>query len=201
MRAPQTTPRSVAAPGPTRVTSMPQHEFNPPERFIAASVGPPGQRTFFLQVTGAGRRMTVSLEKEQVKILGERLADLLDQVAGPAGAPEAAEGLTDNAPLDTPIEDDFRVQSLSLAWEPSQQRVVIEAHESSDPEELSEEDLSEAERALLGSIRVVLPPPMARAFAQRCASALKGGRPNCPFCGQPLDPGGHVCPRANGYRR
>ena len=31
--------------------------------------------------------------------------------------------------------------------------------------------------------------------------AIEGGRPSCPFCGQPLDPAGHICPRANGYRR
>ena len=179
---------------------MPVHEFDPPERFIAAAVGPPGQRTFFLQVSGEGRRMTVSLEKEQVKILGERLADLLDQVAGVDGAPEVAEGLSDNAPLDTPIEDDFRVQGLSLAWNPSTRRVVIEAHEVAPPDE-GEEELPSAEAAMIGHIRVVLPPPMARAFALRCAAALEGGRPNCPFCGQPLDPGGHICPRANGFRR
>lgn len=176
------------------------HEFDPPERFIAAAVGPPGERTFFLQVSGDGRRMTVSLEKEQVKILGERLGDLLDQVAGVEGAPEAAEGLSDNAPLDTPIEDDFRVQSLSLAWDPGARRVVIEALEVALPDD-EDEALTEREVALTGRIRVVLPPPMARAFAQRCAAALEGGRPNCPFCGQPLDPGGHICPRANGYRR
>lgn len=192
---------SVVAQAAIRVAGMSQHEFDPPERFIAASVGPPGQRAFFLQVSAAGRRMTVSLEKEQVQILGERLTDLLDQVAGSEGAPEAASELTDNAPLDTPIEDDFRVQSLSLAWEPATRRVVIEAHETADPEDVDEEALGETELALLESIRVVLTPPMARAFAQRCAAAIEGGRPNCPFCGQPLDPGGHVCPRANGYRR
>lgn len=190
----------AVAPEAIRVDLMPLHEFDPPERFIAASVGPPGQRTFFLQVSGHGRRSTVSLEKEQVKVLGERVADLLDQVAGIEGAPEATAGLIDNAPLDTPIEDDFRVQSLSLAWEPARRRVVIEAHESAMPEE-DEEVASEEEMALLESIRVVLTPAMARAFAERCASAIEGGRPNCPFCGGPLDPEGHICPRANGYRR
>lgn len=179
---------------------MPLHEFDPPERFVAAAVGPPGARTFFLQVSGGGRRMTVSLEKDQVRVLGERLADLLDQVAGSEGTPEAALGLTDNAPLDTPIEDDFRVLSLSLAWEPARHAVIIEAHERAMPEE-EDEVLPPEELALAGSIRVVLPPPMARAFAQRCAKAVEGGRPSCPFCGQPLDPTGHICPRSNGYRR
>ena len=179
---------------------MPLHEFDPPERFIAASVGPPGQRTFFLQVSAGGRRKTVSLEKEQVKVLAERVSDLLDQVEATEGGPESPAELVDNAPLDTPIEDDFRVQSLSLAWEPVRRRVVVEAHESAMPEENDELE-SEAEMALLESIRVVLTPPMARAFVKRCESSIEGGRPNCPFCGGPLDPQGHICPRANGYRR
>ena len=29
---------------------------------------------------------------------------------------------------------------------------------------------------------------------------IAAGRPPCPFCGLPLDPEGHVCPRQNGHR-
>lgn len=179
---------------------MPLYDFDPPERFVAGSVGPPGQRTFFLQASGGGRVLSVSLEKEQVKVLGERLADLLDSVAGEAGSEEAGVTQTDNAPLDTPIEDDFRVLSLSLAWDAGRQSVVIEAHDHAVPDE-DEELPDPTDRALAESLRVVLPPAAARAFAQRCERTLAGGRPNCPFCGQPLDPEGHICPRANGYRR
>ncbi|HEY5033265.1 MAG TPA: DUF3090 family protein, partial [Actinomycetes bacterium] len=42
---------------------------------------------------------------------------------------------------------------------------------------------------------------VARAFAQRAAAVVGAGRPPCPFCGLPLDPTGHLCPRQNGYRR
>ena len=41
----------------------------------------------------------------------------------------------------------------------------------------------------------------ARAFARRAAGVVAAGRPPCPFCGGPLDPEGHICPRSNGYRR
>lgn len=181
---------------------MPLYDFDPPERFVAGTVGPPGQRTFFLQASGGGRVLSVSLEKEQVKVLGERLGDLLDSVAGVAGSEEAGEALTDNAPLDTPIEDDFRVLSLSLAWDAERQSVIVEAHDHAVPDEDEEEDLPDpSDRALAESLRVVLRPAAARAFAQRCVRSVEGGRPNCPFCGQPLDPEGHICPRANGYRR
>ena len=30
---------------------------------------------------------------------------------------------------------------------------------------------------------------------------LEAGRPSCPFCGNPVDPEGHLCVRANGFRR
>ena len=49
------------------------HEFDPPDRFVAGTVGQPGERTFFLQVSGNGRVVTVALEKQQVAVLAERI--------------------------------------------------------------------------------------------------------------------------------
>ncbi|GAA1156150.1 DUF3090 family protein [Ornithinicoccus hortensis] len=197
---------------------MPVIEYDLPDRFIADTVGPPGERTFFLQASQGKRVTSVSLEKQQVSVLGERLTELLDQVADEI-EPAAADALPDLAPMDTPIEDEFRVQSLSLAWEPERKVVVIEALEQSVPEDLQQlqalgealgeelpdelaEQLEEVESGGDGQVlRVVLAPAQARGFAERCARAVEGGRPNCPFCGNPLDPSGHICPRANGYRR
>ncbi|WP_151523350.1 DUF3090 family protein [Serinicoccus kebangsaanensis] len=186
---------------------MAEHVFDPPERCVAGSVGPPGGRTFFLQATDGQRVMTVSLEKEQVRLLGESLAEMLDDVAGADGSEEAGEAYLDNAPLDTPIEDDFRVQRLSVAWEAGQRRIVLEAYDRPSEEDVAELE-TEAEAGDLPwaglppqSLKVVLEPGRARAFAQRCTASIEGGRPSCPFCGQPLDPTGHICPRANGYRR
>lgn len=186
---------------------MSEHVFDPPERCVAGSVGPPGGRTFFLQATDGNRMMTVSLEKEQVRLLGESLVELLDDVAGDDGAEEAAATFTDNAPLDAPFEDDFRVQRLSVAWEAGRRKVVLEAYDRPDAEDLAAlpGETEESDLPWSGlpqqSLKVVLEPARARAFALRCASSLDGGRPSCPFCGQPLDPTGHICPRANGYRR
>ena len=41
----------------------------------------------------------------------------------------------------------------------------------------------------------------ARDFVARAQALVAAGRPPCPFCLQPIDPHGHICPRANGYRR
>ena len=164
--------------------------FDPPERFVAGTVGPPGGRTFFLQASGDGRLVSVSLEKVQVSVLADRVNDLLDTHAeGTASEPV---GGGDTEPLLTPIEDEFRVDTLALAWDAGRGVLVIECHDQ-DPEEADEESVQ--------TLRVVLSPPAARAFARRCGAVVSAGRPSCPFCGQPLDPTGHICPRANGYRR
>ncbi|WP_137122667.1 DUF3090 domain-containing protein [Segeticoccus rhizosphaerae] len=185
---------------------MPVIEFDPPERFVAGTVGPPGQRTFFLQARSGRRLTSVSLEKEQVSVLADRLDDLLDQVAATEDAPPAATAADepDNEPLDTPIEDEFRVGSMSLAWDAERSVVVIECHDGEveveavpGEEEVTVVEVPEDQTIL----RVVIGPQEARSFAGRCQRTVKAGRPDCPFCGGPLDPTGHVCPRANGYKR
>ncbi|WP_446663631.1 DUF3090 domain-containing protein [Flexivirga sp. B27] len=179
---------------------MPTIEFDRPDRFIAGTVGPPGSRTFFLQVVQGRRVVSVSLEKEQVAVLAERVNDLLDELAVDEDLPVAKE---DNDPLTPPIEDEFRVSTLSLAWEPERQVLVIEAHDkqvelepTDDGEELRE--VTDPDDQL---VRVMIGPAEAREFARRGLAAVEDGRPSCPFCGGPLDPSGHICPRANGYRR
>ena len=39
----------------------------------------------------------------------------------------------------------------------------------------------------------------ARALVRDAATLAAAGRPLCPMCGQPMDPGGHVCPEQNGH--
>lgn len=178
------------------------HGFDPPDRFIAGTVGEPGQRTFFLQARAGARVTSVSLEKQQVQILGERVAELLDEVGGPAVATEP-----DTEPLDQPIQDEFRAGTITLSWDDESHRVVIEVFPvaeatvtmEADEESLLELPLDEPEPDEVLLVR--LPPAMARAFANRAETVVSAGRAQCQFCGGPIDPGGHLCPRANGYRR
>ncbi len=188
--------------------------FDPPDRFVTGTVGPPGQRQFFLQASGAGRLATVALEKAQVQVLAERVDDLLGSFARPAraGSGRFAE-VVDNAPLDTPIEEDFTVGTMGLSWDPDRGRLVIECHAAGDSYDSMEafEGDDESDTPIMETdpatdpdqlvLRVVLTPALARAFVQRSLSIVAAGRPPCPFCALPLDPGGHVCPRANGYKR
>jgi uncharacterized repeat protein (TIGR03847 family) len=180
-------------------------EFDPPERFVAGTVGEPGQRTFFLQATGSGRVTSVALEKTQVAALAERVEELLDEVlrrtGGTAPVPAVAPSeLEDQAPLDAPILEEFRVGTMALSWDGDSDRVVIEA-QAMVTETGEEEPLVEGDADGPPLLRVRLSGSMARAFAKRARSVVSAGRPPCPFCGLPLDAAGHICPRANGYRR
>jgi uncharacterized repeat protein (TIGR03847 family) len=108
--------------------------------------------------------------------------------------------MDDLAPLDTPLLEEFRVGTLALAWDDDTDLVVIEAHAATEGEEAIEpEPLSESEDGP-DVLRVRITADQARAFVKRAESVVSAGRPPCPFCGLPLDPAGHVCPRQNGHR-
>ena len=128
----------------SRVVPMPATVFDPPERFVAGTVGPPGGRTFFLQASGEGRLVSVSLEKVQVSVLADRVNELLDAHA--EGTATEPLGGGDTEPLATPIEDEFRVDTLALAWDPARNVLVIECHDQ-DPEEAEEADETRADPA------------------------------------------------------
>jgi uncharacterized repeat protein (TIGR03847 family) len=187
--------------------------YDPPDRFIAGTVGLPGRRTFYLQASASGRTTSVALEKAQVEALAERIDELLDEVVRRSGgnAPVPAVAPTeidDKDPLETPVEEEFRVGTMALAWDGEGDRMVVEAQAIVELEADSDEDLADAEERLLQDdengppmLRVRLDGTMARAFAKRALEVVNAGRPPCPLCSLPLDPEGHVCPRQNGYRR
>ena len=184
------------------------HSFDPPERFVAGTVGPPGQRTFFLQARTGARVTSVALEKQQVSVLAERIDELLDELISstessspiPALPPVALE---DNEPLEQPIVEEFRAGTMTLSWDPADARVVIEVFPFTEaavvsPEQV-EEDFEEPEPDELLLVRI--PAGAARAFVKRATQVLSAGRPSCPFCGNPVDAEGHLCVRMNGFRR
>lgn len=177
--------------------------FDPPERFVAGTVGAPGERTFFLQASGASGVVSVALEKAQVAVLAERLGELLDEVRrrGAQVPAEAPADLQDLGPLETPVEEEFRVATLALAWDPTDERVVIEAMAAvpGDPEKPTDPAALLADDDGPDLLRVRITAESARAFVARAASVVAAGRPPCPLCGRPLDPTGHVCARLNGH--
>ena len=191
-------------------------DYGLPDRFVAGTVGLPGDRTFFLQAKRGSSIVSVVLEKVQVQVLAERMTLLLAEVARHGvRVPEAlAPADDDTAPLDEPLVEAFRVGTMTLAWNGDSDEIVMEARaradedaEEEEEEEEEAEDAEEEEELELSDddpdgpdlVRVRLTPTRARAFAERALRTVAAGRPPCPLCGQPLDPTGHLCPRRNGY--
>lgn len=190
---------------------MPRHRyvFDPPERFVAGTVGEPGNRTFFLQARDGARLVSVALEKVQVAVLADRLSKLLDELEK-RGITEPIDGepASDGAPLDEPLVEAFRAGTLTLGWDTDAERILVEAREQVPEDELDPDEVTadaielelddEAEDGP-DLLRVRLSPPAARAFVDRAVQVVAAGRPPCPLCGEPLDPAGHLCPRRNGH--
>ncbi|WP_296140898.1 DUF3090 domain-containing protein [uncultured Tessaracoccus sp.] len=165
-------------------------EFRRPDRCVVGTVGEPGNRLFLIQVAQGSRIAAVALEKEQAQLIGRRIAEILDQlVALGAPVPEAFEP-RDLGPLDAPVEIDFRAGAIGLAWDAGQTAVQLE---------LFPTDGFVSDEGTL--VQIWLTPVQAREFAGRTEQIVASGRPACPVCAQPLGPHGHICPRANGYRR
>ena len=205
------------------------YDFGVPDRFVTGTVGQPGHRTFFLQARKGTAIVSVVLEKVQVQVLAERLALLLAEVARRGvQVPEAlAPSDDDTAPLGEPLVEAFRVGTMTLGWDSEREQVVVEARaqQESDDDEDDEDDEEDADDADADDdaddaddadepatlefddsdpdgpdlVRVRLTPLAARAFVERSLRTVAAGRPPCPFCGLPLDPTGHICPRKNGY--
>ncbi|WP_020659454.1 DUF3090 domain-containing protein [Amycolatopsis benzoatilytica] len=179
------------------------HVFRKPDRFVAGTVGEPGDRTFYLQATEDVRTISVTIEKQQVVVLAERLGALLEEVASRFGADvpdEAPADQVDTEPLAVPVEEEFRVGTMGLGWDAESSAVVVELlaiTEGEIDETVVLDDTEEGPDA----VRVFLTPVAARAFAERAERVVNAGRKPCPLCGEPLDPTGHICPRQNGYRR
>ena len=190
-------------------------DFSAPDLFTAGTIGPPGQRVFFLQAREGDTLVTLKCEKEQVRILGEYLGRLLERLATPSGASVGDLALVE------PVTPAWAVGSIGVGYDEGADRVVlvieeiregdaadteesaaeeaeaeVEAEAQQEPEQESEEAETEGERA---SGRVSLTRPQVAAFVERARALVEAGRPTCRFCGRPMNPGGHRCARTNGH--
>jgi uncharacterized repeat protein (TIGR03847 family) len=169
-----------------------------PDIFTTDYVGQPGDRAFYVQARGSFGVHAYEIEKQQVGALADKLRELLVMVdasdtvlkADPARDPALA--------LETPVEVDWRVGTIGLAYEESSDTVVvllqpIESEASSLEDSLEETTETEGHRLLLRRDQV-------RAFVLHATTIVSEGRPTCQLCGLPIDPEGHQCPANNGHR-
>ena len=189
-------------------------DFSTPDLFTAGTIGPPGQRVFYLQTREGDALVTLKCEKEQVRVLGEYLARLLAGLSTPTPAAGADLALVE------PVTPVWIVGSIGVGYDEATDRVVLvieeareqeeeteeesereadpEAHATAEPEPEEEEEAGtdEGDRA---SGRVRLTRLQVAAFVERARGLVESGRPTCRLCGRPMNPGGHRCARTNGH--
>jgi uncharacterized repeat protein (TIGR03847 family) len=161
---------------------MSSFDLPSPDVFTAGTVGPPGQRVFYLQTRDDQLVVSVRCEKQQVAALADYFDGLLDDLEP---APYGLAG--GDLRLAEPVQEIWTVGAIGVAYDEPADRIVVVL------EELTDDD--EAEDG--ASVKVRLNRAQVAAFVSHARQLVEAGRPPCRFCGLPVDPDGHPCPRMN----
>lgn len=147
--------------------------------FTTGAVGPKGGRTFFLQAAAGGQVVTLKVEKQQVAALADYLADMLTDLPEPS-----LTAIPQELTLSTPIEPEWPVASMGVAYVESRDRVALWA------EQMQLED----DEAAPATSRFQLTRGQVVAFISLARDLVAAGRPPCPYCTSPLNDGETWCP-------
>lgn len=162
-------------------------DFNPADHFTVSAIGEPGKRTFYLQAGRGIEFVSLICEKEQMGALSEGLLGLLDQIAEAFDRPTDEPDQEIDFDLIEPVIPVWRVAQMGVGYDEDDDRIIVVVQEMVEAGETPD----------IG--RFTIGREHARAFAEHALEVLSAGRPSCPFCGQPLDPSGHFCPKSNGH--
>lgn len=162
-------------------------DFDPADHLTIDAIGEPGQRTFFLQAGRGIEFVSMICEKEQMAALSEGLLGLLDQVAEAFSRSTGDPRDAIDFDLIQPVIPVWRIAQMGVGYDDADDRIIIVVQEMVD----------EGETPEVG--RFTINREHARAFAHHIMEIVTAGRPACPFCGEPLDPAGHFCPKSNGH--
>lgn len=171
--------------------------FDEVSRFTVGTVGLPGDRTFYIQIKSGTTTLSLSLEKSQVAALSERLQYMLKEIRLVHPLAPRPQLSRDSLPLETPVIDEFRIGSIAIFYNEDSQLIQIDLRELNLGDEEDELPIVDGVEV----VRVFITAAQAKTFCDRAELVIAAGRQPCPFCGFPIDPQGHLCARANGYRR
>lgn len=172
-------------------------DLNPVVHITTDAIGQPGQRVFYIQGRTDDRVVTVVVEKVQIQTLALGVEDFLAEIQ--QRYPDLSPVVTgyDEAlmHIQPPVDPLFRVGELGLAYDADQDMAVLVVREVSNAENPGETEEEETNVVRFWCTR-----------SQLAAMGLWGlevtgrGRPICPYCNQPIEAGGHFCPKRNGHK-
>lgn len=175
-------------------------EFDEVEEFSASAIGDPGSRVFSLNARSGDDRVSVRCEKQQVRAIAAYLRQLLSDLPPPTDRPVVPPD--EGGP---PEDESFVLGPIGLGYDRSNDRLLVQLEEilRRDLDGSKDDDESEApatpvdESADRGHIRFYVTRSQAGAFCDHADRLVAAGRPPCRWCGLPIDPDGHPCPRMN----
>lgn len=173
--------------------------LDPIESLIVGTIGQPGEREFYLQAKFKGGIHSFAIEKSQVSALADRMAMLIGEL-------KAADYRFENViavSLEVPLIPEFQIGVIGIVWHGDTEQVSLDLQEltDGDNELIPEEDLEFGDSGSPARFKLMMSPDIANAFVNLARKVVSAGRLPCPFCGLPINKDGHLCPRANGYRR
>jgi uncharacterized repeat protein (TIGR03847 family) len=166
------------------------YQLDDVDAFTTAAVGRPGQRVFYLQVRQGDIRVTVKCEKQQALAIAEYLRKVMNDLPSPSTKP-----LPSTFELEEPVEPAFVLGAIGLGYDRDTDRLLVQLEEVVVVDENGEPDAEALEER--GHVRLLLQRGQALAFCEHTETVVAAGRPPCMFCGHPLDPDGHPCPKMN----
>jgi uncharacterized repeat protein (TIGR03847 family) len=171
-------------------------EFDEVDEFSASAIGEPGSRIFYLSARHGRQRVTVRCEKLQVKAISTWLRNVLNDLPPSENRPMLGQPDLGNAP-----EHAFVLGPIGLGYDRVNDRLLVQLEELLDADMTEGEDPDD-EPAVIepsdrGHIRFYVTRGQADAFCEHADRVVAAGRPPCQWCGNPIDPQGHACPRLN----
>ena len=166
----------------------PNHELGIASSVKPNAVGVPGQRQFRLLVEAQGGSACLWLEKEQLLQLGITVKQLIAQI------PEVTRPAKEEPDLptsDSHLQErswDFKVSALTLGHDSHRNLFMVavqdmEANDGGPP-----------------LLRFWADGRQMNTLAEEAFEVCAAGRPLCPLCGTPMNPGeSHACLRRNGH--
>lgn len=167
--------------------------LDPVESFIVGTIGRPGEREFYLQAKFHGAIHSFAIDKSQVIALADRIAMLIGEL-------KAADYRFENVVavnFEVPLIPEFQIGVIGIVWLGESEQVSLDIQEITE----GDNDLNLDDEEGPAVFRVVMSPDIANSFINQSRKVVAAGRAPCPFCGLPINKDGHLCPRANGYRR
>ena len=153
-------------------------ELNPTDFITIGTIGPKGQRVFYLQAGYEQQIISMVIEKEQSWALSEAITELIDDLDDRYSRTTSASDDPPDMDLREPIEPVFRVSQMGLGYDEDQDKVVLVAQElvantEDDDEQIGQLD---GEQAQPGVVRIWCTREQMVTLSEHAMEMVKAGR-------------------------